>query len=304
METFRLSRCLALLAVVSLVCPFQIVTHQAASPNAAQIAASESNPNSPDGLQQLLLELLGSARHADKAKLRAEIVAMEIPDYENWFVRVFGQEKGQKLGDVYEASLKVSELHFEMLWEELAKQQGVILVERLDPEKAYALPADALDAYKASWKKTDDSAGPAVQSIGIFYFVDGQFRVNGSFHDVHVLSTSTNGPVVPPKLINRVPPVYPPLARQTGIQGTVAVNAIVRKDGTVTVQNVGAGHPLLAQAAVDAVQQWRYEPSTIDGHPIDVETKFYVVFTLAIHQANRGSRWSSDSLNNVNVFAL
>jgi periplasmic protein TonB len=56
---------------------------------------------------------------------------------------------------------------------------------------------------------------------------------------------------------------------------------IVRKDGTVEVQNVPAGHPLLAQAAVDAVRQWRYEPTTINGEPVDIETKIYVVFALS-----------------------
>jgi protein TonB len=74
--------------------------------------------------------------------------------------------------------------------------------------------------------------------------------------------------------------VYPPLARQARIQGTVAVNVIVRKDGTVEVQNVGAGHPLLIQAAVDAVKQWRYEPTTVNGEPVDIQTKIYVFFAL------------------------
>ena len=280
MKPLNLSQCLVVLAIFSLICSFHLLSPQAASPKRAQTAAGEFYPNTPEGLQQLLLNLWQTARNGDQAKLRTEIAAMEIPDYENWFVHAFGQEQGQKLGDMYEETLKASELHFEMLWVELAKQQGLISVERLVPEKIHGLPADALDAYRASWKKTDDSVGPNVQSIGTFYFVDGKFRVDGSFHDVSIRSTGMNGPVVPPKLINRVPPVYPPLARQTRIQGTVAVNAIVRKDGTTTVQNVGAGHPLLAQAAGEAVQQWRYEPSTIGGQPVDVETKIYVVFTL------------------------
>ena len=58
------------------------------------------------------------------------------------------------------------------------------------------------------------------------------------------------------------------------------MNVIVRKDGTVEVENVGAGHPLLAQSAVDAVKQWRYEPTTVNGEPVDIETKSYVRFTL------------------------
>ena len=55
---------------------------------------------------------------------------------------------------------------------------------------------------------------------------------------------------------------------------------IVPKDGTVEVQNVGAGHPLLAQAAADAVKQWRYEPTTVNGEPVEIETKICVIFSL------------------------
>jgi TonB family protein len=281
MKLLKRSRYLLAIAMLTLVYSFHVPSQQAASPNPAQTVAAEPYPNSPEGLQQLLLELLRTARSDDQPKLRAEIAVMEIPDYENWFMRTFGQDKGQKLGDMYEESLKASELHFEMLWVELAKQQGLISVERLDSEKISGLPADALEAYKASWKKTDDSAGPNIQSIGIFYFVEGKFRVDGSRHDVRVLSTNKTGPVTLGKLVNRVQPVYPPLARQTRIQGTVAVNAIVRKDGTVEVQNVGAGHPLLAQAAVDAVKQWRYEPTTVNDEPVNIETKIYVVFALS-----------------------
>jgi len=279
MKPSNLLRYLVVSVMAALVCPSQAFSQQVESPRLAQ-AEAESYPNTPDGLRQLLLELLRLARTDDQAKLRTEIAAMEIPDYENWFTRAFGQERGQSLGDKYEESLKASEVNFELLWIELAKQHGLISVDRVNPQTAFGIPSDALDAYRASWKKTDDSAGPDNQSIGVFYFVEGRFRVDGSRHDVRVLSTDKTGPVTLGKLVNRVQPMYPPLARQTRIQGTVSVNAIVRKDGTVEVQNVGAGHPLLAQAAVDAVKQWRYEPTTIKGEPVDIQTKIYVVFAL------------------------
>jgi TonB family protein len=265
--------------MISQVCPAHVLSQPVGGIIPVQ-SASASYANTSDGLQQLLLELLRAARSDDQVKLRGEIAAMEIPDYQNWFVHAFGQEQGQKLGDKYEESLKVSELHFEMLWAELAKQQGVISVEKLDQAKSYALAAGSLNAFRANWRKTDDSAGPDSQSIGVFYFVDGKFRLDGSPYDLKILSAHRSGQVVPAKLVNRIPPVYPPLARQTRIQGTVAVNVIVRKDGTVEVQNVGAGHPLLAQAAVDSVRQWRYTPTTINGDPVDVQTKIYVVFAL------------------------
>jgi TonB family protein len=68
--------------------------------------------------------------------------------------------------------------------------------------------------------------------------------------------------------------VYPESARQLRIQGTVSVNEIVQKDGSVMVQNVGAGNWLLAPAAVAAVQQWHYQPTTVNGE----QTKVFVTF--------------------------
>jgi protein TonB len=81
-------------------------------------------------------------------------------------------------------------------------------------------------------------------------------------------------------LINRVTPVYPPLARQTRISGTVRLHALIAKDGTVQQLEVMSGHPLLVQAALDAVKQWRYRPTLLNGEPVEVDTTIDVIFTL------------------------
>jgi hypothetical protein len=135
-------------------------------------ARSNAEPylNTSDGLRQLLLEPLRLAKAGDPSKLRITITGMEIPDDEHWSPRVFRQEKGQKFGDRYQESLKASELHFEMLWIELAKQQCLISVDRLDPQTAFGIPPGTLEGYRANWKKTDDSAGPDYQFIGVFFF--------------------------------------------------------------------------------------------------------------------------------------
>jgi TonB family protein len=166
------------------------------------------------------------------------------------------------------------------LWTELAKQAGEFSIVKVDVERKYGALPGPLDEYHASWKRTDDSPGPDSQAIGIFYYVDGNFRLDPSFREVRVLSANKTGTITLGKLANRVPPVYPDVARRMRIQGVVAINVIVRKDGTVNIINVGAGHPLLAPAAVDAVKQWRYEPTTLNGEPVDIQTKVYVIFAL------------------------
>src|SRR5580658_2497406 len=81
-------------------------------------------------------------------------------------------------------------------------------------------------------------------------------------------------------LINRVQPVYPPLARQTRISGTVRLHAIISKSGSVESLEVISGHPLLVRAAMDAVQQWKYKPTLLNGEPVEVDTTIDVIFSL------------------------
>jgi periplasmic protein TonB len=81
-------------------------------------------------------------------------------------------------------------------------------------------------------------------------------------------------------LINRVQPVYPPLARQTRIAGTVRLHAIISKQGSVESLEVLSGHPLLVRSAMDAVQQWKYKPTLLNGEPVEVDTTIDVIFSL------------------------
>jgi len=82
-------------------------------------------------------------------------------------------------------------------------------------------------------------------------------------------------------LIRKVQPVYPPLARQARIQGTVLLQAEISKDGTIENLHLISGHPMLAPAAIEAVKQWRYKPYILNGEPVEVETQITVNFTLA-----------------------
>src|SRR6202521_496506 len=88
------------------------------------------------------------------------------------------------------------------------------------------------------------------------------------------------GNVTAARIINRIQPVYPPLARQTRISGTVRLHAIIGKDGTIQQLEVLSGHPLLQQAALDAVRQWRYQPTLLNGDAVEVDTTIDVIFSL------------------------
>ena len=88
------------------------------------------------------------------------------------------------------------------------------------------------------------------------------------------------GQVQSAKLSNQARPVYPPLARQARIQGTVKLEAVISKEGTIEELKVISGHPLLIQSALDAVKQWRYQPTMLNGVPVEVITTIDVNFTL------------------------
>ena len=81
-------------------------------------------------------------------------------------------------------------------------------------------------------------------------------------------------------LVRRVDPVYPPLARSARIQGQVVLAAIISKAGTIQHLQVLSGHPMLVNAALEAVSQWRYRPYVLNGEVIEVETQVTVNFKL------------------------
>jgi protein TonB len=81
--------------------------------------------------------------------------------------------------------------------------------------------------------------------------------------------------------IHMVQPNYPPLARQARIQGTVVLEAVIGKDGSITGLHVISGHPMLTNAALEAVKEWRYKPYFLNGEPVEVVTTINVNFTLS-----------------------
>ena len=88
------------------------------------------------------------------------------------------------------------------------------------------------------------------------------------------------GDVEAAAIVNRVVPVYPPIAITTHTSGTIVLHAIIAKDGTVQELTYVSGPPLLIKAATDAVRQWRYRPTLLNGEPVEVETTIDVVFNL------------------------
>lgn len=89
------------------------------------------------------------------------------------------------------------------------------------------------------------------------------------------------GNVQAANLVRKVTPTYPPLAKQARVQGTVRFQAIIGKDGTIQNLQLVSGHPLLVPSATEAVKQWLYKPTLLNGEPVEVITQIDVNFTLS-----------------------
>ena len=90
----------------------------------------------------------------------------------------------------------------------------------------------------------------------------------------------TGGNVQDALIVHRVMPVYPPLARQARVEGKVVFKAVINARGLIQSLQLVSGHPLLVEAARDAVRQWRYRPTLLNGDPCEVDTVIEVNFTL------------------------
>jgi protein TonB len=79
-------------------------------------------------------------------------------------------------------------------------------------------------------------------------------------------------------LIYRKDAEYPKIAKQTGAKGVVTLNATIGADGNIKKVKVVSGHPMLTAAAMDAVKQWRYKPTLLNGQPVETETEVKINF--------------------------
>jgi TonB family protein len=108
--------------------------------------------------------------------------------------------------------------------------------------------------------------GGAVTLDLVIATTSGRIKVGGNVQSVMI--------------VNKTPPIYPAAAKAAGVQGSVHLSAIVGTDGTVQQLTVLSGPAELVQAAMDAVKQWVYRPTLLNGDPVQVETTIDVNFTL------------------------
>ncbi|HTS38254.1 MAG TPA: TonB family protein [Candidatus Solibacter sp.] len=122
------------------------------------------------------------------------------------------------------------------------------------------------------------ASAPAVPVGGLVVYDEGKqvFRMLPTADGQAGGTSSSTGSSV----LQRIAPEYPAEALQKKIEGTVVLDVHIAPDGSVRETQLISGDPLLAQAAKDAVQQWKFKPRTVNGHPAEMETQITLNFRL------------------------
>lgn len=168
-------------------------------------------------------------------------------------------------------------------------RDGVLITKRRFLLKASAVTPDQLAKYEAFEKAASEDhqtyiflsqrndTVPPMTTVAPLQVPSTSVSSSASSSD----ATPIDAAAAQGHLIFKVQPTYPNKARRDRIEGSVVLSAVIAKEGNVKDLTLISGHPLLVDAAMDAVKQWRYEPYKLKGQPVDVRTVITVNFTLS-----------------------
>ncbi|MGA8073653.1 MAG: energy transducer TonB [Candidatus Acidiferrales bacterium] len=288
--------------------PEPATTSPQAPPSAPQILRY---PDSAAGLTALAHDLLAAMKKGDAATTQAYLNALVLPDPNSWFPDVFEKDLGRESATEYAEMLPSLPSILAAAFQNIADSEptainGIRFVQTCEPKM------DGNMIVLLSMRRHDKplyeiryGAGDMERAIWAFAYADGSFRYIGNtrlgfgkrlkdiVHPGPVVQGQAkpedSGPhrvqvgasVQQSKMTHQVPPIYPDVAKANHVQGTVILHAIIGKDGEVQQIQVKQGPCMLDEAAIRAVRQWRYSPTTINGSPVEIDTTISVIFTLS-----------------------
>jgi TonB family protein len=251
-------------------------------------ASAGAYPESTDGLKKLVEDMFVAVKSKDDAKISSYMSELAIPEHGAWFVQIFGAAEGARLEAKYAELLPGEAKKIREAFEYALKGKRTdVTVKVLGQGEVAGSGRAILDAMArpVSVYMVDGSSPKEkfAARIGDFVFVDGGFRYVDS-EVWRALSTAPpmrirmGGNYAKANLIHQVQPIYPAEAVAARLEGEVLVHIVLATDGTIKELNVVKGDPVLAKAAVDAVKQWRYKPTLLNGKAVEVDSTVSVVF--------------------------
>ncbi len=267
-------------------------------------------PDTPGGLEHLAKEIIKAEKEGDTARASALAQSMFLPDPAAWYLQTFGPDIANDEGAKYAASQKnlvneITRFFFGAIQNHFTDVSAARFGESCDDnagESAFGtlqLRLQPVPLYELRLK----NGSQFLRLFAMVYVGDGfryvlAPRVPDHFPFVQkpAASPKTQTGDVPPdqgtktlrvggnvqaaRIIQRVQPEYPQIARSEHLQGTVRLHAIIAKDGSISRLVVLHGYCSLAKASVEAVRKWRYTPTLLLGQPVDVDTTIDVIFSL------------------------
>lgn len=276
----------------------------------AQNPASSSYHDSTSGLETLAKDIMRAQKENNGAYAQELLESLVLPDYQGWYPENFDEGAVELALPVYQRGAKslATEIATFLL---KAQQEGFTEIQAVRfnrdcDDNASEQTFNVLDARRKDVPLYELRFvhGSQFRRLFAFVYVDGGFRFivtpdfsptaagfpkskSGAGQNTAVDQTASpparirlGGNVQAAQLARKVQPVYPEIARQERLSGTVRLHALIGLDGSVRGVRVLSGRCSLARASIDAVRQWRYRPTTINGSPVEVDTTIDVIFAL------------------------
>jgi TonB family protein len=295
-----------LAAIVFLWCVFPAgvcAQENSSTPTPVTADIKLNYPNNPGGLEKLAKDILKAQKESDTVTAGRLLESLVLPHARSWYAENFGEAIAANEGVEYEKSTKglpvaLGATFLNLYQKNSTKPTAVRLGHVCDLNTSEEI-FNVLQARitQVPLYELRFINGDKFFSISLFAFVDGGFRfilrpkprrpqqvTAAATADKPAIPFTSRvrqgGNVAAAKLIHKVQPQYPEEARHQLLQGTVRFHAIIAKDGTIAQLRLEAGVCSLAEAAYDAVRQWRYAPTSINGDPVEVDTTIDVIFSL------------------------
>ena len=274
---------------------------------ASQASGTPSYPDSQSGLEKLIGDIFRASKKGDSATLNALIATLTRPVGASWFQGTFGDDgdamfkeypgSGPQLDSALQAFF--AKLRAEKVTQASAHKHEAscddnsgeliypVMVMRQRPVPLYELRFHEGDNFYRLWalayvdgafRYVGDLKPPDFRSPAPRTLVTGK-PADPANRDVSRIRQG--GAVTTAKVLHKVQPEYPDRARSERLQGTVRLHAVIATDGSIRLLRVQTGYCSLGEAAMKAVQQWRFQPTMLLGSPVEVDTTIDVTFHLS-----------------------
>jgi TonB family protein len=279
----------------------QVPSAQQTTATMAQLPEIPSYPDSTSGLELLVKDIMKAQQENNAARAEALLKSLVLPNHALWYQGNFDESVARVAVPAYSASLssipeQLARFFLDVQADPPQRVEAVRFGKNCDDSANAQMLAllfgrlSGVPIYEARFIK-----GNQFRRLAAFAYVDGGFRfvivpssekpaasaAKPNEGGEPIKRVAVGGNVQAARLIKRVQPLYPEVARSERISGTIKMRVIIGKDGSVRSVRVQSGVCSLAMAAVEAVRQWQYQRTLLNGDPVEVETQVDVVFSLA-----------------------